>query len=99
MCDYAPNREAAMVVLERDAGGKATVWCDPCIAPIVRALNADGLRTIASCCGHGTRPGRIALHSGQELFILPDFDSARRADDLLTALGFPPGITDPSEPT
>lgn len=76
MCDYAPNREAAMTVVEQDAGGKATVWCDPCIAPIVTALNAHGLRTIASCCGHGKQPGRITLSGGKELLLLPDLASA-----------------------
>lgn len=30
---------------------------DSCIAPIVAALNAAGIRTDASCCGHGTGPG------------------------------------------
>lgn len=34
---------------------------DSCIAPIVRALNDAGVITVASCCGHGKRPGNIAL--------------------------------------
>ena len=66
------------------------VWCDPCIAPLVKALNEsdlpvvpsrlnpDGIRTLASCCGHGVRPGRISLADGRELLILPSLDAADR---------------------
>ena len=77
MCEHAPNREAAMVVITPG------VWCDPCIEPLVRTLNEGGLPTVASCCGHGVRPGKVALTDGRELFILPDFSSARAIDDLL----------------
>ena len=34
---------------------------DLCIHHIVAALNAGGVRTVASCCGHGKIPGRIDL--------------------------------------
>src|SRR5690606_39841374 len=61
------DRESQMVVIERDASGKPTVWCDPEIADLVRALNAGGIRTVASCSGHGHRPGNIALADGREL--------------------------------
>lgn len=30
-----------------------TIYSDRCIAPIVEALNAAGIKTEASCCGHG----------------------------------------------
>lgn len=43
---------------------------DACIAPIVDALNAAGIYTANSCCGHGKSPGRIALHDGRELVIV-----------------------------
>ena len=87
MCDHSPNREAAMVVVREgvpDETGKKRdgVWCDPCIAPLVAALNDAGIATIASCCGHGHRPGVIALADGRELVIAPDFDTARRIDAL-----------------
>ena len=74
MCEH-PNREAAMVVLGPG------VWCDPCLAPLVKALNVGHLPTVASCCGHGERPGKVALADGRELFILADFGSARALDD------------------
>lgn len=79
MCDH-PNREQAMAVIERDTSGTPSVWCDPCIAPLVSALIAAGIRTIASCCGHGNQPGIISLADGRELVICRDYDEARRAE-------------------
>ncbi len=80
------TREANMVVVETALNGKPTVWCDPEIADLVRALNAGGVRTVASCSGHGESHGFIALADGRELAILPDFETARRADPLLGAI-------------
>jgi hypothetical protein len=42
---------------------------DACIAPIVEALNARGILTEASCCGHGKGAGSIVLQDGRELVI------------------------------
>lgn len=84
MCDH-PNREAAMVVVERDTLGVPTVWCDPCLEPLVRALNDGGIHTIASCCGHGRLPGNVVLADGRELVIAPDYVSSRRFEALLRA--------------
>lgn len=53
---------------------------DACIAPIVLALNDAGIFTIASCCGHGKRPGNIALGDGRELIIAPDYETGRTID-------------------
>lgn len=74
MCDRSAecakvHREDRMVVLERNDEGRATVWCDPEIADIVGALNAGGLRTVASCSGHGVVAGCISLADGRELLI------------------------------
>lgn len=69
MCDH-PNREAAMVVVQRDEAGAPTIWCDPCLAPLVKALNKAGMPTVASCCGHGRIPPRIALNDGRDLIIV-----------------------------
>lgn len=68
------------------------VWCDPCLVPLVKALNDAGLRTVASCCGHGRRPGKIALADGRELFIAPDFESSRQMDVLYGCDDDPSGI-------
>lgn len=66
-----------MVVIARDGNGKATIWCDPCIAPLVRALNTNGLQTMASCCGHGRSTGSICLADGRVLAIWPSLESHR----------------------
>jgi hypothetical protein len=63
------SREENMVVIAKDDEGNPTIWCDPEIADIVTALNAGELSTVASCSGHGYRPGRISLKDGRELFI------------------------------
>ena len=42
---------------------------DHCIAQIVAALNAGGVETVGSCCGHGLAPGRIDLADGRLLTI------------------------------
>ena len=77
------SREAAMIVLETNADGVPTVWCDPEIADLVRALNSGGVRTVASCSGHGTPPGIISLKDGRELLIMPDYAAARAAVDAV----------------
>lgn len=71
-----PTRESQMVIVARAPDGAPTVWCDPEIADLVTVLNAGGLPTVASCSGHGHRPGRISLGDGRELFVL---DSAGAA--------------------
>lgn len=42
---------------------------DLCIAPIVAALNAANITTVASCCGHGEQVGSIVLDDGRELIV------------------------------
>ena len=42
---------------------------DYCIHHIVAALNAGGVRTVASCCGHGKMDGNIILEDGRVLLI------------------------------
>ena len=50
---------------------------DECIKPIIDALNNGGINTIASCCGHGYRTGRISLKDGRELVIFSDYNSCQ----------------------
>ena len=68
---------------------------DSCIYPLVAALNKEGFTTVACCCGHGQRPGTIALADGRELLILPDFRTARKVDALLETAG----MADPINPS
>lgn len=42
---------------------------DLCLAHIIAALNAGGIETHASCCGHGTQDGIIVLADGWELVV------------------------------
>lgn len=42
---------------------------DSCIADIVHALNASGIITRTSCCGHNKAPGIIDLEDGRRLII------------------------------
>jgi hypothetical protein len=84
MCDHS-NREAAMVVLYRDETGKPTVWCDPCLAPLIKALNKGGIGTLASCCGHDEpgRLGSVILADDRVLHILPDLATFHDMCDVL----------------
>lgn len=63
------------------------VWVDESIASLVQVLNDAGFTTVASCSGHGHRPGNIALSDGRELIIARDFSEGRMIDKL-----FPVGI-------
>ena len=56
--------------------GRGDVYVDPCIAPIAAALNAAGIATSASCCGHGKAHGGILLSDGRWLVVVADHDEA-----------------------
>lgn len=75
------SREDNMVVIERDEFGVPSVWCDKEIAHIVKALNDAGIKTVASCSGHGMRPCSIILENGTELIITTQ-EQARELDGL-----------------
>ena len=47
---------------------------DYCIHKIIAALNAGGVRTVASCCGHQKMPGCIDLEDGRVLIITDNPD-------------------------
>lgn len=49
---------------------RKAVGVDKCIADMVRALNDGGVKTVASCCGHGKIPGTIILADDQHLLLL-----------------------------
>ena len=46
-----------------------TVYIDYCISDIVSALNANGIETRASCCGHEKIDGRISLEDGRDIIL------------------------------
>lgn len=85
--DDRESREDRMVEIERDpVTGEPTVWCDPEIADIVRALNAGGVKTVASCSGHGVQPAIIALADGREIIIARDWEQARAFERMFPRL-------------
>ena len=51
---------------------------DKCIASIVRVLEENGIRMLASCCGHGKGDGSILLLDGTEIVIPIEFTSNKR---------------------
>ena len=61
--------------------GNGPVEIDTEIAYIVKALNQAGIKTIASCSGHGHRPGSIILEGDVELLIM-SYEEARKLDRL-----------------
>ena len=77
------SRESEMVVISRYEKGIPKVFCDPEIVDIVAALNHGGVPTVASCSGHGTRNGNIALRDGRELIIANSWEDARRIEKLI----------------
>lgn len=89
MCEWGTYKEVKVTIPAHLSYTKkqrrARKKIDSCIAGLVKALNDSGIITVASCCGHYKRPGQIALADGREIFICPDFETARKIDKL-----FPP---------
>jgi hypothetical protein len=75
----SPQNEEGTVIVQTDRG---PVDVDTSIAGIVDALNKAGVPTIASCSGHGFRPGNIALRDGREIIIARNFEEGRMIDKL-----------------
>lgn len=53
---------------------------DWCIHRLVAALNAANITTVASRCGHETRPGAINLEDGWTLMIFNSGEDWERAE-------------------
>lgn len=88
MCNHSPDREAAMIIIPGYEGTperkfRDGVWCDPCLVPIIKALNDGGLPTISSCCGHGSYVSSIALADGRWVLVLPDMETFQAMDTKL----------------
>lgn len=78
MCEWGTD-ELVDVTVAADLSHTGAAYVRPfgidaCIAPIVRALNAGGIVTRQSCCGHCTAPGRIDLADGRTLTIEAPYD-------------------------
>lgn len=73
MCEHGRTTEVVVRIPPELSNTGEPLWVakpiDSCIARIVEALNEGGVRTIASCCGHGRAPGSIVLEDGRELLV------------------------------
>lgn len=56
---------------------------DPCLMPLIAALNGAGLKTVASCCGHGHRHGNVMLEDGREILIARNWTEARAMESAI----------------
>lgn len=79
----APCQNEGIEVLE--IGGKLR-YVDASIAPLVKVLNDAGFLTVASCSGHGERPGNIALADGREMIIAQGYREARTIDRMFPGI-------------
>lgn len=70
MCEHGTDVELEKLLAFNGKWHRRTWKIDACIAPIVKALNEGGIDTTASCCGHGTGPGRIDLADGRVLLLV-----------------------------
>ncbi len=90
--DCTAGNPSGDVLLQLPGGREDGV--DPCIVDLVIALNAGGLRTIASCCGHGQRPGSVLLEDRRFLFVATE-EEARMIGALFPDIhGKQPAIND-----
>ena len=73
MCNHGDEVLCAVTVDARDShtgeARQVEKGVDRCIASLVNALNAAGITTRSSCCGHGREPGVIMLSDGRALAI------------------------------
>jgi len=74
MCEWGQTRLIRVHVPAYLSSTGRARWAykpiDWCISDIVAALTRAGIRTQASCCGHGRIPGWIGLEDGRELWIV-----------------------------
>ena len=67
-CDNCGGKETYANQAMMPINGK--VRCiDWCIHQIIAALNAGGVETFSSCCGHGVHDGEIVLENRRVLII------------------------------
>jgi hypothetical protein len=74
MCRWGTVRRVRIQAGWNASGEPHTVFgydipIDACIADIVEVLNASGISTRNSCCGHGKGLGRIDLADGRILWV------------------------------
>lgn len=65
---------------------------DSCLVPIVAALNAGGVPTVACCCGHGKINPSIILDDDRWLVIMP-----RAEAEAYFGSSISPAVSSPAE--
>lgn len=63
LADARERFDAAHPEYGHGINGEPAFALDRCIVPAVKALWAQGIRTIGCCCGHGSGHGVISLES------------------------------------
>ena len=58
--------------------GRTIIKVDSCIAPLVQMLNDYGIKTTASCCGHGKVEHSGIILDGRNVRVLPRDDGSMR---------------------
>lgn len=74
-------------ILMRFPNGTRDQAIDPCIVPIVKALNDGGILTAATCCWHGAEMGNIWLKDGRVLALFSSWDEYKKVWDLAVEKG------------
>jgi len=64
-------------------GRKAKI--DRCIAPIIDALNAAGIVTAESCCGHGEEEGHILAYQDGEHRLIIVYEQGQTSEKVFQA--------------
>ena len=88
MCLWGIKATLVKLQKPRKLDGGMFVSVDPCISSLVQVLNDSGFKTLASCCGHGHRPGSIVLDDNREFFIASDYEEGRKIDNILSNAGY-----------
>lgn len=89
MCKWGTYKEIALCE-PMPISKRTTIKVDSCIADLIQALNDSKIATIASCCGHNKRPGRISLKDGRELFIVTSYEEAQKIEETFNNMGYSP---------
>ena len=74
-CDSPGGSKTAQGAVAMPINGRVCS-IDYCIHKLVAALNAGGIMTVASCCGHNKLNGVISLDNGQTLVIVDTPDDS-----------------------
>ena len=74
--------EITIKLAKANKWGRGEAGVDKDIAPLCQALNDAGIETVASCSGHGYRPGSVALRDGRWIVVAKDHDEWKRIEAL-----------------